>query len=232
MSKRGILMVAVGKVHRDLARKSIASMRSICASVPVRVITDRPEDFQSIASLTLGGQVSLPLNAEVVRVEPFSHHLATRVHKTTAFNHAFDEVTFMVDADTTFLESPEQLLNSDEKCLPHFAMTIGLKPFVDSFRNPHPEVQLRIRRAGNYFPRFNSGAVLFRKTAVTEQLFTEWEAWRARLAPTQDEPALFCALWEMGLLPAPLNPSWNFSGKKIRMLHHTDHSKFYFGSNQ
>jgi hypothetical protein len=224
----GVLMIAIGKAHRAFAARSIQTLKQHwfaedgCLLGPVRLVTDEYKFKREHGTCWPRVEFIEPL-------APFTTFYAARREKTTAYRHAFEGVTLMVDADTTFHASPEELFQKPPET---FALAVGPQPFIVSLKGRHPLVETKMREVGHYYPRFNSGVILFRRCIESDRLFSEWDHALRDLSrpgiPSPDEPALFLALNALGYFPEPLDPGWN-ACRDVKLRHHTAALKAYLG---
>ncbi len=205
---RGVLYLALGEVHREMAAASITSLRRYGYGGPVRVVTDQ------------SGWVPAGLHCESVLVPDVGDGFASRHYKTQLESFAFDSTVFL-DADTVPIANITGIWNVLDNC--DIAMVADLHPSPadavtknrgrDWWRDLWgDEYKLMIRLGLTGHPYFNSGVMVFRRTAQIAQMFSAWhQEWRRY--GRADQMALVRAVALTGTPVRPLPGIWNLQGR-------------------
>jgi hypothetical protein len=197
---RGVLYLAVGESYHHLTLASITSLRRYGYLGPIRVVTDDPT------------WVSPGLNCETVLVPDVGDEFASRYYKTQLPHFGYDETLF-VDSDAIPIADISGIWETpgghDIALAPDFRHSVGDLIAKDrKLAETRDEFSLMIRLGLTSHTYFNSGVILFRRSAATEALFSawhhEWQRFHGR-----DQMALVRA---MAFTPArvrALATSWN-----------------------
>lgn len=218
-------MVAVGKLHRQLAFRSLCSLRECLGESLdgfVRVVSDSKD---------------WPQDVEVALVAPFEFMGKAHEHKVCGYDHSPFDRTLMVDADTLFVRSPLEMMGRNLQS--GLGMALDPRPFVNMIARPHPEVGDWMRMTGQFWPHWNTGVMLFERCVAIQNLFRSWEAaWKRMSVPPDsyppDQPAFYVASCEQQVRPDYLGPEWNFCGLESEGcgIIHQIRPKVFLGSNQ
>ena len=202
---RGVLYLAIGEAYRGPLIASITSLRRYGYHGPVRVVTDQP------------GWLPPALNCETVLVPHLGDGFAARHYKTQLEQYAFDSTVFL-DADTVPVADIAGIWKVLDTC--DLAMAPDLFPSPgDAITNNRrkerwhdewgDESRLMIRLGLTSRPYFNSGVMVFRRTAQITQLFSAWhQEWRRY--SRMDQMALVRAAAMTGTPVHALPNVWNF----------------------
>jgi hypothetical protein len=202
--QRGVLYLAVGGEHRELALASVSCLRRYGYRGPVRVVTDQP------------GWLPPELGCDQVLVPDAGTGLAARHYKTQLDRFAY-ETTLFLDADAIPVGDIsgiwELLEDGDIAMAADLHRSIGNAITMNRRRDWWKEewgdeYQLMIRLGLVGHPAFNSGVIVFRPTAAVAGLFREWHREWQRYGK-KDQMALVRALALTGTRVRSLPLEWN-----------------------
>ncbi len=216
---RGVLYLATGAEHREMAVASISSLRRYGYRGPVRVISDQP------------GWLPAVLRCEEVVVADADDGFASRHYKTRLADFAYDSTVFL-DADAIPIADISGLWKALDNC--DIAMAADVHPTIgdttavnksrDWWRDLWgDEYRLMIRLGLTTYPYFNSGVIAFRRTPQITHLFSAWhQEWRryGRL----DQMALVRAMAFTGTHVNPLPRIWNFQARHFASIRDAQHA--------
>jgi hypothetical protein len=197
----GVVYLALGDEHVQLAATSIGFLRRSGYRGAVRVITDADRDAWPAETLATG--------VELVHVDATC---PARFYKTQIHRYGFAETLFL---DTDIL--PITPIDSvwGDLAFADVAMALELtrvQHFLDYYWERDPTVQPELldmqQRGLAEHPFYNSGVILFRRTAAVDHLFDTWhEEWRR--FGGQDQCALVRAIARTGIRLHTLPACWN-----------------------
>jgi len=200
-SSVGVVYAAFGAAYRELAVLSIVWLRRTGYSGPVRVLTGDqywPADA---------------LGCEIVRIPTVGDGFATRHYKTQINTYGYDTTLFL-DADTLPVSSIRRIWR--ELRFADFCLSLDYHPKVENLiakgtiGRDRRELEFRTMSDLGLLDHafYNSGVMLFRRSAVTDRFFTTWhEEWnRFR---HEDQLAMVRAIARTGLKVRTLAPRWN-----------------------
>ena len=218
----GVVYLALGATHAQLAAISIASLRRVGYAGPIRVVTDVADDDwpasarDGVERIGLGDGVRQP----------------ARYYKTLIHRYGFGETLFL-DTDILAIAPIDGIWSA----LAHADLALALElPRVQGFidwyweREPGIRAELTLMQAGFADrPFYNSGVIGFRRGDAIDRAFDAWhEEWRRYGG--QDQCALVRALARTSIEPHTLPACWNCPPTKfataadaravgIRLLH-------------
>lgn len=167
---RGVLYLALGLGYRHLTIASVSALRRYGYRGPVRVVTDDP------------GWVPPALNCEVVVVPDVGDGFPTRHYKTRLLEFAYD-LTLYLDSDAIPIADIAEvwgcLGDGDIAMAADPRQTVGALIAKDwHMAEWRAEFSLMIRLGLTSRAYFNTGVMLFRRSAATAALFSSWhEEW-------------------------------------------------------
>jgi hypothetical protein len=197
----GIIYVSFGESYRDLTTLSICALRRFGYSGPVRILSDN-HDWD------IGH-----LDCELLEVPSAGEGFGTRFYKTQVNEYGFDTTLFL-DADTLAIAPIGHIwreLRFSEIC-----MSLDIHPDVGHLIKKGRKDRERRRFEYTHMqelglidhPFFNSGVMLFRRTAAVDQLFKVWhEEWDGFQG--EDQLALVRAMSRTGMYVHTLSSRWN-----------------------
>ena len=163
---RGVLYLAVGTSYHHLTLASIAALRRYGYHGPIRVVTDDP------------AWVLPRLNCDVIVVPDPGDGFASRCYKTELPKFGYDQTLFL-DSDAIPIADISSLWEfldgHDIAIAPDMTPTVG--ELISRDRNVaewRDEFSLMVRLGLTSHPYFNSGVLLFRRSAATAALFSSW----------------------------------------------------------
>jgi hypothetical protein len=211
--RRGVLYLAIGDEHRELARASISCLRRYGYRGPVRVVTDQP------------GWLPPELLCEQVLVPDVADGLASRHYKTQMIRFAYN-LTLFLDADTIpvndisdiwgLLDDGDIAMAADNRRSVGDAITMNRhrdwkrEEWGDEYKH-----MIRLGLAGNTY--FNSGVIAFRRTDAVARLFDTWHQEWQRYGK-QDQMALVRAVALTATRVQVLPQGWNFQARHFASI--------------
>ncbi len=168
MEERGVASVAIGKSYRDMAVKSIKSVRLFWDG-PIFIIADENDERLVKMGVT-------------IKVVPCDKRFGSRFWKTqiglfAPFNHGV-----FIDCDVVAVNSFERIwyepFNAD------IGLCADLRPTLDEaafyskrhYRYDPNEVDRTLEFCGMATTHYNSGVFVFRKNEITKSLFQTWHS--------------------------------------------------------
>jgi glycosyltransferase involved in cell wall biosynthesis len=213
MNTQGVLYLSIGEDFAPLTRQSIAHLRRTGYTGPVRVVTDAD---------AWASDPNLDLDVEIVQVPSVTGPWGSRHYKTQLDQFAFD-TTLYLDSDTLPIAPIDAIwdaLRWGDICLAH-----DLESDVGSFLAASWEKTNVTRAELEYVNRldlhrqsyFNSGVMLWRRSAVVNRLFAVWhEEWQR--FRSLDQMALVRAIAVVQPVAHTLSPAWNCPAKRFHSV--------------
>lgn len=204
-TKRGVIYIATGSKHINLALRSARSVRSTNPQIPIHLFANgKQQGFQF--DINPG-----PLTSWEEIPEPHRRSKVDYMAKTP-----FDE-TLYLDTDTRVLCDLRDLFSLLEK------FDIAL---AHAHKREIPAKQKTIRiSTPNAFPQFNSGVFLYRRNTKTEHLFEQWQEWFYKSNLPTDQNTLKEALWNSNIRIATLPPEYNVRFLKYLLIWRKDEAQ-------
>jgi hypothetical protein len=163
--KAGVLYLAIGEEYRGLTIASVSSLRRYGYDGPIRVVTDMPDWLPS------------GLACEIIAVPDASVGLAARSYKTRLFEFAYESTLFL-DSDAIPVRNISDIWGYLDDC--SIAMVADARPNVGvqldqtGHHRPRDEYEMMISLGLTSRSFYNSGVILFRRSADIEALFKAW----------------------------------------------------------
>ena len=210
-SKRGIYVVAYGEPARKCSVRLIESIRKYLPGIPVAVASDRPVEeadlFVPHPDSDLGGRIA-----------------KTKMYEMTP--PAWEEILYL-DADTELVADVSFLFDALSEGW-ELVLTKDQDDYDIIFhlwRRDSGEDELgRAALGSDRALQLAGGVMAFRRTAATEQFFSEWVREWDKLG-RRDQGALIRALYANPVQMLVLGCHWNsftgiFKGETAGILHH------------
>ena len=212
MQNGAIYILTQNKLYVDLALQSIASLKKKMPDLPVTVFSEFSIDSSLIE--------------RIIPVPPSTNGL---YEKAKLIQQSPYERTLFIDADILILESFPELFD----LLDRFDCAATHEEYVDTDWFHHysrPDIP-------SCFPEFNTGILLFKRSAAMQRVFQEWQSLYAQFlqdkpdAPINDQTFFRAALYYSDARVATLTREYNckyrgqgYLNGQMKMLHgHIDH---------
>jgi lipopolysaccharide biosynthesis glycosyltransferase len=195
----GIIYITYGKKYVEAAIYSAKSARRHCPDLNIHLFVDAPN-----YKLFQFEKETFPFTSVELIENPHRRSKVDCISKTP-----FDR-TLYLDSDTTVAQDIREIFNVLDRF--DIAATQAMHRNSKSHRE-YWNIQLP-----NAFPQFNSGVLLFRKTAHVTELLENWSAAFSDSKLRHDQPTLRELLWLSDLRLYALPPEYNVRFLKYKFI--------------
>lgn len=189
---RGFVFAATGKLYVDLARRAARSLRLVMPEAQIDLFTDKPLQDEVFDRVEIVGHVSARPKIEALQRSRFAR--TVYVDADTAFTAPLDDLFEILDCFDIGLAAVQR--RNDERNIEQ----LPGKP-------PVPVA----------FPQLNSGLIVIRRSARTDQFLTEWHARVHDGSQKFDQPTLRSLIYHGDLRVHVLPEEYNMMFFRVMM---------------